>query len=144
MKRYLPALTALTISLIGIAFTPSLKASESDEKTVITISGAVTIQGTLLQPGSYVLKLQDTQSSQDMVFVFNADETRLIALVRAIPAYRLQPSDKSELRFITRLQESQRLCTHGSIRASPLALSSGPEFRRGQKLCSLFKTLSAV
>lgn len=99
MKRYLPALTALTISLIGIAFTPSLRASESDEKTVITISGAVTIQGTLLQPGSYVLKLQDTQSSQDMVFVFNADETRLIALVRAIPAYRLQPSDKSELRF---------------------------------------------
>ena len=100
MKRYLPVFAALAMSLMSSAFVPSLKASESDKKTIVTISQPVVVEGTLLPAGQYVLKLQDSSSSgSPVVFIYNADDTRLIATVLALHAYRLQPSDKSEFSF---------------------------------------------
>ena len=99
MKRYLTVFAALTMSLMSSAFVPSLKASEWDKKTIITISQPVTVEGTLLPAGQYVLKLQDSSSGQDVVYIFNGEETRLITTVLAIHAYRLQPTDKSEFPF---------------------------------------------
>jgi len=51
MNRYLPVFAALAMSLSS-AFRPSLKASVSDKKTIITISQPVTVEGTLYQPAS--------------------------------------------------------------------------------------------
>ena len=99
MKRYLTVFAVLAMSLMSSAFVPSLKASESDKKTIITISQPVTVEGTLLPAGQYVLKLQDSSSSQEVVYIFNGEETRLITTVLAIHAYRLQPTDKSEFSF---------------------------------------------
>jgi hypothetical protein len=99
MKRYLTVFAALAMSLMSSAFVPSLKASEWDKKTIITISQPVTVEGTLLPAGQYVLKLQDSALSQDVVYIFNAEETRLITTVLAIHAYRLQPTGKSEFSF---------------------------------------------
>jgi hypothetical protein len=99
MKRYLTVFAALAMSLLSSAVVPSLKASESDKNTIITISQPVTVEGTLLPAGQYVLKLQDSSSSQDVVYVFNSEETRLITTVLAIHAYRLQPAGKSEFSF---------------------------------------------
>jgi hypothetical protein len=99
MKRYLTVFAALAMSLMSSAFVPSLKASESDKKTIITISQSVTVEGTLLPAGQYVLKLQDSPSSQEVVYIFNGEETRLITTVLAIHAYRLQPTDKSDFSF---------------------------------------------
>jgi hypothetical protein len=124
MKRYLTVFAALAMSLLSSGVVPSLKASESDKKTIITISQPVTVEGTLLPAGQYVLKLQDSSSSQDVVYVFNSEETRLITTVLAIHAYRLQPTGKSEFCFMKRLQDSPRLCTDGFIRATTTALSS--------------------
>ena len=98
MKRYLRVFAALAMSLISSAFVPSLKASETDEKTIITISGPVAVEGTILPAGRYMLKL-DSSSSRDVVYIFNSEETRLITTVLAIHAYRLQPTDKSEFSF---------------------------------------------
>ena len=99
VKRRLPVFAALAVSLMSSAFVPSLKASESDKKTIITISQSVTVEGTLLPAGQYVLKMQDSSSNQDVVYIFNGEQTRLITTVLAIPAYRLQPTDKSEFSF---------------------------------------------
>jgi hypothetical protein len=99
MKRYLTVFAALAMSLMSSAFVPSLKASEWDKKTIITISQPVTVEGTLLPAGQYVLKLQDFSGSQDVVYIFNGEETRLITTVLAIHAYRLQPTDKSDFSF---------------------------------------------
>jgi hypothetical protein len=99
MKRYLPVFAALAMSLMSSVFVPSLKASESDKKTIITISQPVAVQGTILPAGQYVLKIQDSFSSQDIVYIFNSEETRLITTVLAIHAYRLQPTGKSEFSF---------------------------------------------
>ena len=99
MKRYLPVFAALAVSLMSSAFAPSLKASETDKKTIITISQPVSVEGTTLPPGQYVLKLQDSSTRQDVVSIFNGDETRLIATVVAIHAYRIEPTGKSEFSF---------------------------------------------
>jgi hypothetical protein len=99
MKSYLTIFAALAMSLMSSAFVPSLKASESDKKTTITISQPVTVEGMLLPAGQYVLKMQDSSSNQDVVYIFNGEQTRLITTVLAIPAYRLQPTDKSEFSF---------------------------------------------
>ena len=99
MKSNLPVFAALAISLISSAFVPSLKASEFDKKTIITISQPVAVEGTILPAGQYVLRLQNSSSGPDAVYVFNGDETRLITTVLANHAYRLQPTDKSEFSF---------------------------------------------
>lgn len=99
MKHRLPIFATLAVSLISGAYVPSLKASESDRKTIITISQPISVEGTTLPPGQYVLRLQDSSSRQDVVNIFNGDETRLITTVVALHARRLWSSDKSEFSF---------------------------------------------
>ena len=99
MKRNLPVFAALAMSLISSAFVPSLKAGEWDKKTTITISQPVAVQGTILPAGQYVLRVQDSSSLRDVVYIFNSEETQLITTVLAIHAGRLQPTDKSEFSF---------------------------------------------
>jgi hypothetical protein len=99
MKRYLPVLTALATSLVSSPFIPSLKAGEVDKKTIITISQPVAVEGTTLPAGQYVLKLQEDQSSRNIVRIFDADGKRLIATVLAIHAYRLRPTGDTEFKF---------------------------------------------
>jgi len=129
MKNYLPVLTALATSLMSSPFIPALKASELDQKTIITISQPVAVEGTILPAGQYVLRLQEEQSSRNIVNIFNGDGTRLIATVLAIHTYRLQPTGETEFKF------------YNSPTGQPTALhtwfypgdSSGFEFRRPKK-----------
>jgi hypothetical protein len=94
MKRYLPVFAALAMSLTSGMFVPSLKASQWDKKTIITISRPVAVEETILPAGQYVLKLVDSSSRRDVVAIFNGEGTQLITTVLAIPAYRLNPTDK--------------------------------------------------
>ena len=97
MKRRLPVFVALAVSLISSAFVPSLKASESDRKTIITISQPVSVEGTMLPAGKYVLRMLDTSTGRDVISIFNGDDTRLITTVLAIHAYRVQRGGKSQI-----------------------------------------------
>jgi len=99
MKLNLPVFAALAMSLTSSAFVPLLKASEFDKKTTITISQPVAVQGTILPAGQYVLKLQDSSSTPNVVYVFNGDDTRLITTIMAIRAYRLQLTGESDFSF---------------------------------------------
>src|SRR5580658_4234910 len=99
MKRYLPVFAALAMSLMSSALVPSLKASEEDKKTIITISQPISVEGTILPAGRYVLRLLSYSSGRNVVYVFNAKETRLITTILAIHASRLRPTDDSEFKF---------------------------------------------
>jgi hypothetical protein len=129
MKNYLPVLTALATSLMSSTFIPSLKAGDVDKKTIVTISQPVAVEGTTLPAGKYVLKLQEDQSSRNIVRIFDGDGRRLIATVLAIHAYRLQPTGDTEFKF------------YDSAAGQPTALhtwfypgdSSGFEFRQPKK-----------
>ena len=98
MNRYLPVFAALAASLVSSAFVPSLKASEFDKKTIITISQPVAVEDTILPAGQYVLRLLDTPT-RDVVYIFNGEETRLIKTVLAIHAERSEPTGKSDFSF---------------------------------------------
>jgi hypothetical protein len=129
MKKYLPVLTALATSLMSSPFIPSLKASDVDKKTTITISQPVAVEETVLPAGKYVLKLQEDQSTTNIVRIFDGDGKRLITTVMAIHAYRLQPTGDTEFKF------------YDSTAGQPTALhnwfypgdNSGFEFRQPSK-----------
>jgi|SRR5580700_1765538 hypothetical protein len=129
MKHYLPIFTALATSLMSSPFIPSLKASDVDKKTNITISQPVAVEGTILPAGKYVLELQRDQSARNIVLIFDGDETRLITTIMAFHAYRLQPTGETEFGF------------YDSPSGEPTALhtwfypgdSSGFEFRQPKK-----------
>jgi LPXTG-motif cell wall-anchored protein len=88
----------------------SLKASRNvsqaqtwDKKTTITVNKPWTLPGnTVLQPGTYVMRLYDSPSNRQVVEVWNADETKLEARTIGIPKYRLEPTDQTVLNFYER------------------------------------------
>jgi hypothetical protein len=78
---------------------PQASSDGWDKKTEVTIGSAVQVPGAVLQPGSYVFKLADSQSNRHIVQIFNDDQSELITTVIAIPNYRLDPADDTVLDF---------------------------------------------
>jgi len=77
---------------------PKANADEWDKKTVLTFSGPVQVGKTRLDAGTYVFKLADTYD-RHIVQIFNQDENHLIATIMATPDYRLEPTDKTVVKF---------------------------------------------
>jgi hypothetical protein len=86
-----------TLGILGATLTPSLRADESDKTTYITTNQPLQIQGTLLAPGRHMLKLGNPDSDRHTVQVFSADGTELETIIQAIPAYRVELSDATQL-----------------------------------------------
>ena len=94
---------AKVILLVGVGFLcgmiPRASADDSDQKTMFTFSGPVEIPGQVLQAGTYVFKLADSNTDRDIVQVFNKDETRLYGTFLAVPDERLRPAGKPIITF---------------------------------------------
>jgi LPXTG-motif cell wall-anchored protein len=94
------ALAVMGVAVLAGAFAPNhAKADEWNKKTVLTINEPIQIRDTYLQPGQYVLRLLDSQSDRHVVQIFNADQSRLINTVLAIPKERLDVTGHSEFTF---------------------------------------------
>ncbi|MGA2354000.1 MAG: hypothetical protein ABSG02_05860 [Terriglobales bacterium] len=63
-------------------------ADEFDQSTTITFSRAIQIPLQVLPAGTYLFKLADNRSDENLVQIFNADKTLLYATVRIIPTMR--------------------------------------------------------
>ena len=79
--------------LTGLA--TSARADAWDKKTTLTINQPVQVTRTVLEPGQYVFKLLNSNSDRHVVQIFNADQTKIVDTVLAIPNYRLQPTGDS-------------------------------------------------
>lgn len=88
----------LALSLLGFVSVAAAQRTV-DKQTVITFSQPVEIAGHVLPAGTYTFMLADPWSDRNVVEIRNADASRLIAMVTAIPDYRLQPSDKTVIKF---------------------------------------------
>ncbi len=104
--NYLKAAPAvLCAAIIATAFSPSVKADEWNQKTVVTFSQSVETPGVhmkgwaVLPAGTYVFKLLGSPSDRHIVQIFNQDETVVYATVLAIPNYRLKVTSKTVLTF---------------------------------------------
>src|ERR1700674_3235003 len=85
---------------IGLAagiFVFRAQADQWDKTTVLTVDQPIQVQETVLQPGTYVMKLLSSSSDRHIVQIFNADQTHLINTMLAIPNYRLEPTGKSQI-----------------------------------------------
>ena len=76
---------ALQLGLCGAALCAvlgtAIKADDWNKMTVVTFRESVEIPGQVLPAGTYVFKLFDSQANRNLVQVWNADETHLIAIL---------------------------------------------------------------
>ena len=85
--------------LIATSIVGSAKADTWDKMTYMTINEKVIAGNKVLEPGTYVWKLLDSQSDRHIVQIFNKDQTHLEETILAIPNYRLQPTGDSRFAF---------------------------------------------
>jgi hypothetical protein len=84
------------------SFASVIYASEADKRTVITFTEPTIVAGVpvvTLEPGKYVLLLDESSSDRHIVRIFNERESKLFTTVLAIPNYRLEPTDKTAVAF---------------------------------------------
>ncbi|MBV6429999.1 MAG: hypothetical protein IANPNBLG_00102 [Bryobacteraceae bacterium] len=112
MKQLTTILTLFGLTFLGLALTPSAKADEWNEKTIVTFNQPVEIPGRVLPAGTYVFKLLDSQSDRNVVQIFNKDENHVYATILAIPDYRMEPKGKTVITF-----EERRAGAPEAIRA---------------------------
>jgi len=97
--------TVFGLALLGVTFSPSVKADAWNRKSVITFSGPVEIPMVhlkgwgVLPAGTYVFKILDSQSNRHIVQIFNQEQTKVYATILAIPNYRLTATDKTVITF---------------------------------------------
>jgi hypothetical protein len=104
MRIIKTAVVVLTLSLFGAMLGPGVRAQSNEykQKTIVTFSQPVEIPGMVLPAGTYTIELVDSASYRHIVRFFNADQTRVIATVLAIPNARLTATDKPVMAFAER------------------------------------------
>jgi hypothetical protein len=91
--------TAAMVALITASFAPSVRAAGHDKETRLVIDQPLQVQNTVLAPGEYIFKLTVPDSNHSIVSIYNADGSRLEAIVTGFSAYRQDPADKKLFTF---------------------------------------------
>jgi hypothetical protein len=101
---------ATLVALVGLGIVIGTASQalgdQSDQKTVFTFKSPVEIPGQVLEPGTYVFKLADSESDRDLVQVFNKDETHLYGTFITIPDQRIRPAGRPIITFDERPADS--------------------------------------
>jgi len=82
--------------LIGSTMTPAM-ADEWNKETRLEIDEPLEIPGRVLSPGTYIFKLLDSNSGQNVVEVFSEDSSgnqKFVTTIFAISAYKMETPDK--------------------------------------------------
>ncbi len=87
----------LAMVLSCVAMLPLAKADEVNKETLVTINAPVEVPGRVLPAGQYVFKLADSQVNRNIVQIFNADQTQIMATVLTVPTTRLKATDDSAI-----------------------------------------------
>ncbi len=96
---YIGALAVIGVGFLGTSLVPKAHADAWDKRTIVTVNEPVIAGDKVLQPGTYVWKLLDSQSNRHIVQIFDRDQRHIESTILAIPNYRLQPTGKSQFAF---------------------------------------------
>lgn len=103
MKMMRAILTILAVTIFVTAFSAAARADTGlSKRTVVTFSEPVEIPGQILPSGTYTIELYESFGNRHVVRIYNADRSKLIATVLAIPNQRLTPSSDNVLKFTER------------------------------------------
>ena len=96
---YVGTIAVVGVAVIGSSFVPKVKADTWNKMSIVTVNEPVIAGNKVLDPGTYVWKLMDSQSNRHIVQIFDKDQQHLETTVLAIPNYRLQPAGNSQFAF---------------------------------------------
>ncbi len=96
---YIGALAVTGVGLLGTSFVPKAHADEWNKMTIVTVNEPIIAGNKVLDPGTYVWKLLDSQSDRHIVQIFDKDQRHLEETILAIPNYRLEPTGKTQFAF---------------------------------------------
>ncbi len=103
MKIMRTILTIFTVTLLMVTFAAGARADTAfSKRTVVTFTQPVEIPGQVLPSGTYTIELYETFGNRHIVRIYNADRSKLIATVLAIPNQRLTPTDDNVMKFTER------------------------------------------
>jgi len=88
----------LVATAAGFLATSTVQAGQWDKLTKISIAEPVRLPTITLQPGNYRLKLMESAANRHIVEVED-ENGKGLAIILAIPNYRLQPTGKTEFQF---------------------------------------------
>ncbi len=100
-------IVVLSVSVACLMVSSTASAQNWDKTTRVTFNVSVEIPGIsaqVLPAGTYVFRLLDSLPDRHIVQIFNADQSRLIANILAIPNYRLRPTDRTVMTFAERAE----------------------------------------
>ncbi len=86
-------------ALICVAAVPVAKADPWNKKTIVTLNDSLEIPGMVLDPGTYIFQLADSQSNRHIVQIWTEDGQHLITTILAVPARRQAVSGESVFYF---------------------------------------------
>src|SRR6516165_5612776 len=95
MNRVRIVLAAASLALVA----QTVMADQWNKKTKVTFSGPVSVPGAVLPAGTYVFRLNESNSNRHIVQVQNLRGDKTYATILAIPDYRLNASSKTVMYF---------------------------------------------
>jgi hypothetical protein len=103
MKLMRTILTIFAVTIFAVAFAAAARADTGfSKRTVVTFSEPVEIPGQILPSGTYTIELYESFGNRHVVRIYNADRSKIIATVLAIPNQRLTPSGDTIMKFTER------------------------------------------
>jgi hypothetical protein len=87
------------LALFCIVCAPHVRADQWNQATKITFNDSIEVPGRILAAGTYWFTLLNDDSDRNMVQIWNADRTELLATMLTVPDYRLQPKGRTVIKF---------------------------------------------
>ncbi len=102
MKIVKRILAVLALALLSATLVPGARADEWSKKPVVTFDQPIEIPGQILPAGTYTFALVESKSDRNIVRIFQADGTTVVATILAINNYRLHRTDGTTMKFAER------------------------------------------
>ena len=87
------------IIAFALIFELAARADEDNQLTKLTFSQPVQVPGRILPAGTYEFVLANSESNRNIVQIFNADGTEIIATVQTIPTERATETEGTSITF---------------------------------------------
>jgi hypothetical protein len=92
--------TSVLVVLVGAASGANAFTTTSDKRTYFTFSQPVALPGVTLPAGTYMFRLADDTTTRKVIQVANKQGTESFAMLHTMPAYRMDPPNDPEVRFM--------------------------------------------
>src|SRR5262245_59166582 len=70
-----------------------------NKKSTLNTEGQVEFPSIILEPGTYVVRLEEGGDRRGIIKILNQSETQVLATVYAVPDHLAKPDDNSEFTF---------------------------------------------